>query len=127
MLQKLAEQVADCYRRAREARHKAERAAEGAVRQDYLDLERRWLKLAESYQFTQRVATFQGEMSRRIAVFRPPIPPDPALPRVRCPRCGKAMKLAQIEPALAPGGVDSATFTCVCGNSLEQAAPDRDD
>jgi hypothetical protein len=122
MLQKLSEQAADCHRRAQEARRKADLAADRTVRQDYLDLERRWLKLAESYQFTQRISDFEGEINKGVAVFRPPLPPDPALPRVRCPRCGKTMKLTQIEPAFGSDVADKSTFSCVCGGTLEQTA-----
>jgi len=119
MLQKLAEKVADCHRRARDARERADGATDAVVRQDYLDLEHRWMKLAESYQFTQRVADFQGEVLKRIAVFTPPTPPDPALPRVTCPRCGKRMKLIQIEPDLEPSCADRNTFACVCGETFQ--------
>lgn len=119
MLLKLAEKVADCHRRARDARQRADAATDPVLKQDYLNLERRWMMLAESYQFTERVSDFQHEVRKRIAVFRPPTPPDPALPRVMCPGCGKRMKLTQIEPAMEPNRADTNTFRCSCGETLQ--------
>ncbi len=126
MLLKLAEQVADCHRRARESRLRAEAATDPALKQDYLNLERRWMMLAESYQLSQRVSDFQNEARKRIAVFRPPTPPDPALPRVMCPRCGKRMKLTQIKPDLEPNRADTNTFECKCGEKLQLKLKRRD-
>jgi hypothetical protein len=120
MLQKLAEKVAQCQARAREAREKAERATDFAVKRDYLNLERRWLLLAESYELTERVAVFNSEVKKRIAVFKPPDPPDPRLPRAKCVRCGKQMRLAQIEPVLGSAQAETARFECSCGEKLAQ-------
>jgi len=125
MLQKLAEKVAECQRRAREARETAERASDSVTKTDYENLERRWLLLAESYELSDRVSHFNDEVRRRIAVFRPPDPRDPAVPSVMCPNCGKRMRLAQIEPRSPPLGRETATFECTCGEKLAQPLPHR--
>jgi len=119
MLQKLSEKAAECYRLARNARQKAERASDEAIRRDYLALERRWVKLAQSYEFLQRVSTFNGEVKRRIRVFQPPTPPHPALPSAVCPACGKIMCLTQIVPARDRRGQDM-TLQFECGHQLTQ-------
>jgi hypothetical protein len=126
MLQKLAEKIAQCHRRAREAKEKAERATDFAAKRDYLNLERRWLLLAESYELTQRVSDFNAEVKKRIAVLRPPDPPDPALPRVLCPSCGKRMRLISIEPVFGARRAERNVFECVCGFVLAQTQ-DRQD
>jgi hypothetical protein len=59
MLFKLSEDIAECYRRAEEARQKAEETADPSIKSDFYDLERRWLFLAHSYQFTERLSEFQ--------------------------------------------------------------------
>ena len=46
MLQNLKDEVRECYEHAEECRRRAEYAADNATKQDYLDLERRWLSLA---------------------------------------------------------------------------------
>jgi hypothetical protein len=110
MLQKLSEEVAECQRLAREARDRAEAALDPTVKSNYLDLARRWLLLAESYQFHTRLADFNAETRRRIAAFRPRTPPHPALPIITCPACGRKMRLARIEPTL--DSVQQTTCEC---------------
>ena len=51
MLQKLNEEVQECYRHADECRQRAEKAFIEKSRQEFLDMERRWLSLAHSYEF----------------------------------------------------------------------------
>ena len=41
--------IQDCYRRAAEARRTANSASNAAARSDFLELERRWLALARSF------------------------------------------------------------------------------
>ena len=128
MLQKLSEKVAHCHRCAREAKEKAERATDRAVQRDYFNLERRWLMLAESYTLTERISIFHGDMKQRIAIFTPPTPPHPVLPRVMCPSCGRRMRLTQIEPTWDSGHAERTSFECVCGHTLAETAdqPDAD-
>ena len=58
MLTKLSEEIAECYRRAQEARQKAEEASDPSIKRDFLGLERRWMFLAHSYEFTERLSRF---------------------------------------------------------------------
>jgi hypothetical protein len=120
MLQKLSEEVAECQRRARDAAERASAAIDPNIKSTYLDLERRWLLLAKSYEFTQRVADFNAESKRRVATFRPPMPPHPALPMVTCSSCGRTMRLARIEPLI--DNSQQMTFECICGATLNRTA-----
>jgi hypothetical protein len=65
MLQKLSAQIAYCYQRASECRAKAADAANEAACQEYYELERRWLMLARSYELSERITDFSGEIQRR--------------------------------------------------------------
>ena len=58
MLEQLSEQVRECYRCAAEARAKADATADPALKQSYLDIERRWLLLARSHLFTESLENF---------------------------------------------------------------------
>jgi hypothetical protein len=124
MLQKLSKQAAECYRLARNAKEKAERTPDEAIRRDYLALERRWVKLAQSYELSERVSSFNSEVKRRIAVFQPRTPPHPALPSAVCPACGKIMRLAQVAPASDGHGQDM-TLRCGCGHQLTRPFADE--
>ena len=117
MLHKLSDKAAECYRLAREAREKADRASDETLKRDYLALERRWIKLAQSHELVQRVSTFNIEIRRRLALFKPRTPPHPALPSAVCPTCGKVMRLAQIAPSPEGAGQDM-TLSCSCGHQL---------
>jgi hypothetical protein len=50
MLQKLSEEIAECYRHASECRDRAKRA-DPATKMELLGQERRWLSLAHGYEF----------------------------------------------------------------------------
>jgi hypothetical protein len=65
MLQNLSEDIADCYRCAAKARARALAAHDPALQQDFLDMERRWMLLARSYEFTQRITDFMTEAERQ--------------------------------------------------------------
>jgi PAS domain S-box-containing protein len=60
MLQKLSEQVQACLERAFEAERKAWESADPALKADFLQMEKRWRALAQSYQFTERLTDFTG-------------------------------------------------------------------
>jgi hypothetical protein len=47
MLHKFTEEIAECYRHARECRERAERVPDPATKNDFLDQERRWLSMAQ--------------------------------------------------------------------------------
>jgi hypothetical protein len=50
MLRNLSEQVRECLRHAEECAQQANLQLDPKLAGDYLDLERRWLRLARSYQ-----------------------------------------------------------------------------
>ena len=73
VLHKVSENVAYCYARASECRAKAADALNQAARQEYLDMDHRWLYLARSYELTDRIVDFTNIASSR-AVRRTVLP-----------------------------------------------------
>jgi hypothetical protein len=120
MLRKVLSQVADCYERAAESRSRAANAANDVEEAEYLNLERRWMMLARSYELSESVAGMKEVEKRRLGVLIPPEPPHPAVPRLTCAECGGRMRLTQIEPALKEG--QTSTFACKCGFTCLRAA-----
>ena len=55
MLSNVSEQIRECYRHAEDCARKAAAQADPILKADFLDLERRWLVLARSYDFTERL------------------------------------------------------------------------
>jgi hypothetical protein len=55
MLQKLNKEISDCYECALECRRHADESSNPATKQDFLDMERRWIQLAHSYEFAERL------------------------------------------------------------------------
>jgi hypothetical protein len=53
VLPKTSEDVRECYQRAGECRRWAEEAFAPKDRQDFLDMEARWLSLARNYEFAE--------------------------------------------------------------------------
>ena len=123
MLQRMSTQVAVCYQRAGESRARAAAAASENEKTEYLNIERRWIMLARSYELSERATGFGEEIRQRLHVLIPPEPPHPAVPRLTCAECGGKMRLTQIEPGLREGhGANTSTFTCKCGFTCRQAA-----
>jgi len=58
MLRNLSEEIRDCLRRAEECKRLSKTALSASAIQDYLDMEQRWLSLAHSYDFTERLSRF---------------------------------------------------------------------
>jgi hypothetical protein len=65
MLQKLSEQIGYCYQSASECNTKAADAVNEAASHEYYELERRWLTLARSYELSEHITDFSGELERR--------------------------------------------------------------
>jgi hypothetical protein len=72
MLENLTEKVHECLRHAEECAARAKIEPNPAIARDFIDMERRWLKLARSYQFLDQISTFtlehdsqRGELSLR--------------------------------------------------------------
>jgi hypothetical protein len=83
MLQSSLPEAAECYARAHEARERADSAQNLALKAILLDAERRWLKLAASYEAAARVTQFLGQ--------------EPILYHPVCESCGVAMWLVGIK------------------------------
>jgi len=66
MLLKLTGEIAECYRHATEARERAKTAGNAETKQDFLDMEQRWLSLARSYEFSERLSNFTAEAKRHL-------------------------------------------------------------
>jgi hypothetical protein len=64
MLQKLTEEIAECYRHARECHERANQSPDPATKEDFFDMERRWLFLARNYEFAERLSRFTTEAQR---------------------------------------------------------------
>jgi hypothetical protein len=60
-----SEGVADCYRRAAEARELADIAINDSTRAHHLERERQWLVLARTQQFAETLDLALGEVDRR--------------------------------------------------------------
>jgi hypothetical protein len=56
MLHHLSEDIAECYLRAEQARHRAKQVEHAALKQESLDMERRWIALARSYEFIESLS-----------------------------------------------------------------------
>jgi hypothetical protein len=58
MLQNLSKDIRECYLHAEECKRAAETARTPSAKADYLGMERRWLSLAHSYEFSERLSNF---------------------------------------------------------------------
>jgi hypothetical protein len=64
VLEDTSSQVKTCLERAATARERAERTHDPNLKQDLLDIETRWLRLAESYQMVERLDLFIASAKR---------------------------------------------------------------
>ena len=58
MLQKLDSEIRECSRHAAECSRPADESQDSLTKQDFLDAEKRWLCLARSYEFAERLSNF---------------------------------------------------------------------
>ncbi len=67
MLLRVAENVQQCLEHAAEARESAQSTLNPERKAEFLDMERRWLRLAESYRLVEQLERFvlDGERYRR--------------------------------------------------------------
>ena len=73
MLANLSAEVRECLRHAEDCAVRAKTEPSPALQRDYIERERRWLKLARSYQLCERLQAFsaydeqqRGELSDRL-------------------------------------------------------------
>jgi hypothetical protein len=57
--------IAECYRHAAECQRFANEAHDPAARNDFLDMQRRWLAFANSYEFSRRLSDFTRAINRQ--------------------------------------------------------------
>lgn len=67
MLNNLSEQIRECLRHAEDCARQAAAQTCPKLKEDFLDMERRWLFLARSYEFTERVTDFSADAKRKIS------------------------------------------------------------
>jgi len=65
MLNELSEQIRECLQHAEDCAQKAAAQTDSKLKEDFLDMERRWLFLARSYKLTERVTDFSAETKRQ--------------------------------------------------------------
>jgi hypothetical protein len=58
MLLRVAENIRQCLDHAAEARKRAQETTDPQTKTDLLDMERRWLRLAESYRLVEQMERF---------------------------------------------------------------------
>jgi hypothetical protein len=63
MLQKLDSEIRECHRHAAECSRSADESRDASTKQDILDMAKRWLCLARSYEFAEQLSDF-AEPSR---------------------------------------------------------------
>ena len=61
VLNNLSEQIRDCLQHAEECGRRAAAQTDPALRDDFLRLENRWLELARSMEFAERLTDFSDE------------------------------------------------------------------
>jgi hypothetical protein len=66
VLKNLSEQIRECLQHAEDCARKAATQTDLKLKEDFLALERRWLYLARSYEFTNRLTDFSKETKRRV-------------------------------------------------------------
>ena len=65
MLQNLSKEIRECYLRAEECKRSADAAMTPAAGTDFIDMERRWLSLAHSYELAERLSSFTEPFRKR--------------------------------------------------------------
>jgi len=61
------EKVRHCYQRALRCRERAMCSSDPETKTSYLAMEGRWLRLAESYELTERFSEFGDEVRRHLS------------------------------------------------------------
>jgi len=65
MLNNLSAQIRECLQHAEDCGRQAARQDCPKLKADFLDMERRWVFLARSYELTERVSAFSGNNNRQ--------------------------------------------------------------
>src|SRR5262249_22151837 len=66
MLNNLSDQIRECLQHAEDCARKAEAQPDGSrLKQDFLNLEKRWLDLSRSFQLGEQLTDFTNEANRK--------------------------------------------------------------
>jgi hypothetical protein len=65
VLNNLSEEVSECLQHAEHCARQAAAQTDPKLKQDFLDMKRRWLSLARRYGFTERLTAFSDEKKRQ--------------------------------------------------------------
>jgi hypothetical protein len=65
MLDDVSEQIRECLRHAEDCARNAAAQTDPTLKADFLDMERRWLFLARSYELTGQLTYLSGEPKRQ--------------------------------------------------------------
>jgi hypothetical protein len=66
VLNNLSERIRECLQHAEDCARKAAAQSDPNLKDDFLTVERRWLSLARSYEFTERLDDFSDEAKRNV-------------------------------------------------------------
>jgi hypothetical protein len=61
----LTKDISECYQHAEQCRRLAETTIIPSAKDDFLNMEQRWLSLAHSYEFVERLSDFTEPFRRR--------------------------------------------------------------
>jgi hypothetical protein len=61
----LSQEIRECYGRAEQCKRLAEGALTPTAKADYLAMAERWLSLARSYEFAERLSDYTAPFSKR--------------------------------------------------------------
>ena len=64
VLQNLSKEIRECYENAERCGACARQAVNSEIKNDYLEMEKRWLSLAPSYEFAERLSAFIDPIER---------------------------------------------------------------
>jgi hypothetical protein len=65
MLESVSELIRECRQHAEDCARKAAAATDPRLKQEFFDMEQRWLRLVRSYEFTERLKDFSDETEQR--------------------------------------------------------------
>ena len=88
MLLKLSDKISECLAHAADARELANAAIDLGRKADYLDMERRWIRLVESYRFVEQANLFLQDAHARWLPAAETLPETGVLV-VICPTTGR--------------------------------------
>ncbi len=77
MLKNLPEHIRACHQRAAESREIANDFPDNPFKKEYLEMERRWMHLAEGYSFIESLERFLLDADKaKATTLKQPTPPD---------------------------------------------------